>query len=258
LGIALQAFWDWFVWLHDKTGINLTIFYDAFDRQRFVEGFVMTVRLSVISIVLSLLIGIIGAWLQASKHRVVRTLVHWYIQFFRNTPPLVQLYFFYFGLGFYLRAPDAQGALHPFIGNVTWAVIALSFYAGAFNVEIFRSGIEAVPKATVEAATALGYSRFGAYRHIVLPLAFRISLPALSNNLINLINTTTEAYAIAVPEMLFVSSQIWSDELNVPEMMNVLLICYVGLVGILVYTIHRWEKSMRVPGLGVVLAGGVH
>ena len=53
------------------------------------------------------------------------TLVHWYIQCFRNTPPLVQLYFFYFGLGFYLRAPDAQGALHPVVGSVTWAIIAL-------------------------------------------------------------------------------------------------------------------------------------
>ena len=254
----MQAFWDWFVWLNDKTGINLTIIYDAFDRQRFAEGFLMTVRLSLISIVLSLLIGIFGAWLQGSRHRVARTLVHWYIQCFRNTPPLVQLYFFYFGLGFYLRAPDAQGALHPIVGSVTWAIIALSFYAGAFNVEIFRSGIEAVPRATVEAATALGYSRFGAYRHVVLPLAFRVSLPALSNNLINLVKTTTEAYAIAVPEMLFVSSQIWSDELNVPEMMNVLLVCYVGLVGILAYTIHRWEKSMRVPGMGVAVAGGVH
>ena len=64
--------------------------------------------------------------------------------------------------------------------------------------------------------------------YIVLPLAFRISLPALNNNLVNLVKTTTLAYAIAVPEMLYVSSQIWSDELNVPEMMNVLLVCYFG------------------------------
>jgi polar amino acid transport system permease protein len=61
---------------------------------------------------------------------------------------------------------------------------------------------------------------------VVLPLAFRISLPALNNNLVNLVKTTTIAYAIAVPEMLYVANQIWSDELNVPEMMNVLLIIY--------------------------------
>ena len=80
-----------------------------------------------------------------------------------------------------------------------WAIISLSLFAGAFNVEIFRSGIEAVPQTTVEAAEALGYTRLKAYLHIVLPLAFRICLPALNNNLVNLLKTTTLAYAIAVP-----------------------------------------------------------
>lgn len=251
----MQAFWHWFVWLHDKTGINLTIFYDAFDRGRFASGFWMTVKLSVVCIILSTAIGVLGAWLQGSKLRLLRAIVHWYIQFFRNTPPLVQLYFFYFGVGVLLRVPGPGGILQPVVSNIAWAILSLSFYAGAFNVEIFRSGIEAVPRATVEAAESLGYSRLAAYRHIILPLAFRVCLPALNNNLVNLIKTTTLAYAISVPEMLWVSSQIWSDELNVPEMMNVLLICYIGLVGVLVYVMHRWEHSMRVPGLGVVAGG---
>jgi polar amino acid transport system permease protein len=137
------------------------------------------------------------------------------------------------------------------VSNVTWAIVSLSFFAGAFNVEIFRSGIEAVPRTTVEAAESLGFSRLRTYLFIVFPLAFRISLPALNNNLVNLVKTTTLAYAIAVPEMLYMSSQIWSDELNVPEMMNVLLICYFALVGVLVYAMHRWERAIRVPGFGV-------
>jgi polar amino acid transport system permease protein len=85
---------------------------------------------------------------------------------------------------------------------------------------------------------------------IVFPLAFRISLPALNNNLVNLVKTTTLAYAIAVPEMLYVSSQIWSDNLNVPEMMNVLMIAYFVMVGALVWVMHRWERALRVPGFG--------
>jgi polar amino acid transport system permease protein len=159
----------------------------------------------------------------------------------------VQLYFFYFGLGSLLKSP--AGA--PLVTNVAWAVISLSFFAGAFNVEIFRSGIEAVPRTTVEAAESLGFSRLQTYLRIVFPLAFRISLPALNNNLVNLVKTTTLAYAIAVPEMLYVSSQIWSDELNVPVMMNVLLVCYFALVGVLVYGMHRWERAIRVPGFGI-------
>ena len=247
----MEFFWAWFRWLHAATGINLTIFYDAFDRGRFASGFLMTVELSAICIVLSVMIGIAGAWLQRSRLRFTRHVIYWYIQFFRNTPPLVQLYFFYFGVGSLLSTTGASGSPIPIVSNVIWAIVSLSFFAGAFNVEIFRSGVEAVPRTTIEAAESLGFSRLRTYLFIVFPLAFRISLPALNNNLVNLVKTTTLAYAIAVPEMLYMSSQIWSDELNVPEMMNVLLICYFALVGLLVYAMHRWERAIRVPGFGV-------
>ncbi len=241
----MQAVWNWFAWLHNTTGINLTIFYDPFDRHRFAAGFLTTIELSVACVILSVVIGVIGAWAQGSKNRVLRSSIYWYIQFFRNTPPLVQLYFFYFGLGAVIETGG-----HPLVSNVAWAILSLSFYAGAFNVEIFRSGIEAVPRATIEATEALGFTRLGAYVQVILPLAFRISLPGLNNNLINLVKATTLAYAISVPELLWVSSQIWSDEVNVPEMMTVLLICYIGLVGILVMFMRRWEQAMRVPGFG--------
>ena len=243
-----QPVWDWFRWLYEATGIKLTIFYDPFDRSRFFDGFLTSVRLMVLCIVVSLVIGVLGAWVQGSRFRGLRLAMQGYIQFFRNTPPIVQLYFFYFALGSYLRVTTDAGFSVPLVSNFTWAVIGLSLYAGAFNVEIFRAGIEAVPKETVEAAESLGYSRLRAYAHVILPLAFRITLPALNNNLVNLIKTTTVAYAIAVPEMLYVANQIWSDELNVPEMMNTLLIIYVALVGLLVYVMGRWERAMRIPG----------
>src|SRR5258706_13724091 len=125
----MQPVWDWFRWLRQATGINLTIFYDTFDRGRFASGFLMTVELSAICIVLSVAIGIAGAWVQGSRYRALRTIVYWYIQAFRNTPPLVQLYFFYFGLGSLIT-----GAAGPLVSNVMWAVVSLSFFAGAFNV----------------------------------------------------------------------------------------------------------------------------
>ena len=120
----------------------------------------------------------------------------------------------------------------------------------AFNVEIFRSGIEAVPKSTVEAAEALGFSKLMIYRDITLPLAFRVVLPALNNNLVNLVKTTTLAYAIAVPEMLYEANQIWSDNVNVTEMMIFLLLAYFALVGVLVSGMNRWERAMKIPGYG--------
>ena len=246
--IDLTPFWDWFRELYATTGIKLTIFYDAFDRARFANGFLTSIQLMGLCIVASIVIGVLGAWAQGSRLRLVRAVTAAYIQFFRNTPPLVQLYFFYFALGSYLHVTNNLGLAVPIVSNFTWAAICLSLYAGAFNVEIFRAGIEAVPSETVNAAEALGYGRLAAYMHVILPLAFRISLPALNNNLVNLVKTTTIAYAIAVPEMLYVANQIWSDELNVPEMMNVLLVIYVALVGVVVYVMGRWERAMRVPG----------
>ena len=243
----LQNVADWFRWLHTAHGINLTIFYDPIDARKFASGIWTTIELSVACIIASTIVGVVGAWLQQSQLVWTRRLVQAYIQFFRNTPPLVQLYFFYFALDAGLARLMGTGSL---LGSFGWALTSLSFFAGAFNVEIFRAGIEAVPKSTVEAAEALGYTRLGAYRHVVLPLAFRIAMPAFSNNLVNLVKTTTLAYAIAVPETLYMANQIWSDSVNVPEMMNVVWIVYLILVGALVWLMGRWERVMKVPGLG--------
>lgn len=243
--------YEFFRQLNVDHGINLTIIYDSFDRQRMLSGLWVTIKLSVTCLVLSVGIGILGAWAQSSRSRLLRWTVQAYVQFFRNTPPLVQMYFFFFALSSVLpQVRNEYGFMEPLIDNYTWAIISLSFFAGAFNVEIFRSGIEAVPKSTVEAAEALGYTHWQAYVHVVLPLAFRVCLPALNNNLVNLVKTTTLAYAIAVPEMLYTASQIWSDAVNVPEMMTFLLFAYVALVGILIWGMRTWERSMVLPGYG--------
>ncbi|MFQ5466622.1 MAG: amino acid ABC transporter permease [Kiloniellaceae bacterium] len=236
--------------LYENTGWNFVIFYEQYEWDRFIEAIRVSIELIVASLIFSLIVGVVGAWAQGSPVRAVRALMAGYIQFFRNTPPYVQLLFFFFVLGNLTPRTDMGGYYEPMISNFGWAVISLSFFAGAFNVEIFRAGIEAVPTATREAAESLGYTRLQSYIHVVLPLAFRISLPALNNNLVNLLKTTTQAYAIAVPEMLYTLNQVWSDNVNVEEMMIVLFIYYVGLVAVLVYGMHRWEKRMRVPGYG--------
>lgn len=247
----MEGVLEWLRSLNDAYGINLVHFYDDFERGRLLRGMWTTIKLSTICILASILIGIAGAWLQVSRLRLVRAFLQGYIQFFRNTPPLVQMYFFFFAISPLLPKIESDyGIAQPLFGSFFWAALSLSFFAGAFNVEIFRSGIEAVPKSMTEAASSLGFTQFQVYRHVVLPLALRICLPALTNNVVNLLKTTTLAYAIAVPETLFVANQIWSDRINVPEMMITLFIFYIGLVGILVWLMHRWEKSMRIPGFG--------
>ncbi len=240
--------------LYDETGLNFVMFYEEYEYDRFVEAIWVSLKLIVACLIFSLVVGIIGAWAQGAKSRAVRLFMAGYIQIFRNTPPFVQLIFFYFVLGTqlgpFIPTYDAGGWQEPIIGNFEWAVISLGFFAGAFNVEIFRSGIEAVPTSTREAAESLGYSRLKAYIYIIFPLAFRVCLPALNNNLVNLLKTTTLAYAIAVPEMMYMANQIWSDNVNVPEVMFVLFVYYISLVGVLVWLMHKWERSMRIPGYG--------
>lgn len=246
----MEAVQSFFLWLQQSHGINLTIGYDDWDRAQFLDGLWMTVKLSVLSIFFSLIVGVTGAWAQGSPFLLLRAVVGMFVTFFRNTPPLVQLYFFFFALGSVLRIQTETGMSAPMISGFTWAIISLSLFAGALNTEIFRSGIEAVPESTVEAAEALGFTRFQSYWYVVLPLALRVSLPSLGTNLVNLVKTTTLAYAIAVPELLYSAAQIWSQQLNVREMMTVLLLTYILLVAILVWIMGRWEKALRIPGYG--------
>lgn len=237
-----------FQWLNAHFGVNFSVFYDAFEWHTFVRGISITFMLSAASIVGSVVLGAIGAFFQRSPSRGLRICADAYVWVFRNTPPLVQLYFFYFALSPFLS--HLAGSPTPLLGNIGWAVVSLILFAGAFNVEIFRSGIEAVPHSMLEAASSLGMSHFQTFRKVVMPLAVRISLPALSNNLINLIKTTTNAYAIAVPELLYASSQIWAQDLNTLEMMIILLVFYLSVIGAFVMLMNMLEKSVAVPGWG--------
>ncbi|MEO1159261.1 MAG: ABC transporter permease subunit, partial [Pseudomonadota bacterium] len=150
----LEAFQEFFRELaQTNPKWNFIYLYDPVQTERVLTGLWMTIKLSVICVALSVVIGIVGAWLQGSPVKWLRMFVQGYIQFFRNTPPLVQLLFFYFALGQFTPTYSPDGWLEvPIISNVGWAILSLSFFAGAFNVEIFRSGIEAVPDSTKEAA----------------------------------------------------------------------------------------------------------
>lgn len=236
--------------LNVETGWNFIIFYDRYEYDRFLTGISISLQLILWSILLSLVIGVLGAWVQTARSRLLRGVVDGYIQLFRNTPPLIQLLFFYFGLGAFTPQVDMGGYYEPLISSFTWAILALGIFGGAFNVEIFRSGIEAVPKATAEAAESLCFSSWQTYAYVTLPLAFRISLPALTNNLVSLAKTTSLAYVISVPEMTYTLNQVWSDNINVPEMMIVLFLFYVVVVSLIAAGLHVLEKRLVLPGYG--------
>lgn len=230
-------------------GVNLTILWDPIDRQRFFLGLALTIALSVLSVAISLVIGVLGAWMKGSRWDLPRQLVTLYVEVFRNTPLLIQLFFFYFGLGallsFELNDGNAQSQL---IVNFFWALLVLGIHAGAYQVEAIRGSLDAVPRSTIEAAQSLGLNPAQTFRKVVLPLALRNALPSVGNSLVQAVKATSVAYAIAVPELTYAANRIWSDNFNVPEMMVVLFITYFTLLGLVSMGMRAIERRLTLPG----------
>lgn len=231
------------LWL-EQHGLSLSIVWDPMDRQRFLLGLGLTLLLSLASIALSLLIGAAGAAGLGSRQGLWRGISGAYVALFRNTPLLVQLFFFYFGLGALLPLVDGVRLLN----GTQWAIIVIALHSGAFQAVNLRAGIDAVPRATLQAAAALGMQERTVLRHVVLPLALRNSLPAMGNTVVQTIKSTSIAYAIAVPELLYASNRIWSDNFNVAEMMQVLLLVWLVLIGLSSWLLRRLEHHLRLPG----------
>ena len=118
----------WFQWLYQATGIKLTIFYDSYDTKRFLQGFGTTLKLASYCLILSVAFGALLAGLYGSRIAMVRGAVNGFVQLFRNTPPLVQLYLFYFALGPVLPKIDGQ----PVLGSFGWALVSLTLLEAAF------------------------------------------------------------------------------------------------------------------------------
>ena len=218
----------WFLALYKTTGIKLTIFYDGYDRARFFQGFVTTVKLSAYCLVLSLVLGALAAWLTGSRVAVVRRAVTGFVALFRNTPPLVQLYFFYFALG--PLVPKVDGA--PLLGSFGWAVVSLTLLETAFAAEIYRAGIEAIHKGQMEAALTLGMTPARAMQYIILPQAVRTMLPPMTTFAITLLKDTALVSVVAAPEIMFYARNLVTESF---------LSMHVYLIAALIYL------SMTIP-----------
>lgn len=232
--------------------LNFSWLGDPTYQKWLLEGTANTIALSFVCVFFSLLIGLGGVWLQSFGLPWANTILQGYVQLFRNTPPLVQLFFLFFVLAALLPKvyDPSTGAERPILDSFASAVIALSLFAGAFNIEIFRSGIEAVPESMIEAAKSLGFSRSKCFWLVTMPLTLRICLPALNNNLVNLVKTTTLASVIATPELLYYAGQIYADNFATLEVMLFIWLIYILLVGVLIGAMHWLERWLKIPGYG--------
>ena len=167
---------------------------------RLAQGATLTLELVAIAVIAGLILAIPLGIARASRHWPVRTLPYAYIFFFRGTPLLVQLFLVYYGLAQF----DAVRAssLWPYLRDPFWcAVITMTLYTAAYIAEILRGAFQAVPPGDVEAARALGMSKWKALFYIVLPRAARIGLPAYSNEVILMLKASALASTVTLLEL---------------------------------------------------------
>lgn len=218
------------------TFFNWPVFLQALPQ--LLEGLGVTVVLGVVSIVAGLVSGLLLALVRLYGPAPMRVLARIYTDVFRSIPLLVLLVLVYYAL--------------PFVGvrlsSFSAAALAISMVSCAYTAEIFRAGIEAIPKGQFEAADAIGLGFFSSMRDVILPQAFRIVVPPLTSNCINVLKDTALASVVAMPDLLKQATQAQALAANPTPLIGaavlylLLLLPLVRLVG---YFETRHRASQR-------------
>lgn len=201
------------------------------------RGLVVTIEVSAISIALSIVIGLAGAACRLMRIPVLAQGFAGYVEFIRNTPLLVQLFFIFYGL--------------PAIGlklSLFWSgVVSLTLWAGAFQVENIRGGLATIGKGLREAAEALGLRPWLYVRLVAVPIAIRVSLPAMLNTSISLLKNSAYLQAIGLAELTFVAVDRIAMDFRTIEMFTALCVIYLALVLGLSFAAGRLEARLQRP-----------
>jgi polar amino acid transport system permease protein len=198
-------------------------------------GLKLSLVISGLSIVFSLVIGIAGAIIRTLKIPFLSQLVTIFVEVIRNTPLLVHVFFLYFGL------PTIGIKLSP----ETVGVLSLSLWGGAYAVENFRSGTEAVSKSLIESGQSLGLSSGQIVRYIIVPLGFRISFPSFSNTAISLIKNSAYMTSIGVAEMTFVAMDRMAYDFKTYEILLSIAAIYLVIIWIASFLFGRIERKLN-------------
>lgn len=183
------------------------------------QGLLLALGISFLSLGIGVLIGLVGAFGRTYGPRQLRLLIAAYVEFVRNIPLLLIIYFVYFAL--------------PLLGisildNLWSFVFALAIYAGSYLIEIFRAGLESIHTGYIEAGKAIGLTRLQRARYVTVPLMFRIVLPSLGNTLISLFKDTSLASAISVTELTYGAIRINVNTWRVIEVYTVVALIYLA------------------------------
>ena len=211
-----------------------------------VSGLKITLELSAISIALSFILGLLIAVMRMSHVKPVLWFAHAYLEFFRNTPLLVQIFFWYFG-SYKILPQVVNDWLNA--GNFEFeaAVIALTIYTSAFIAEDIRSGIRSIPKEQMEAAQSAGFSYLRSMQYIILPQAIRITIPPLINQFLNLVKNSSLAMTIGVAEITYQARQVESYTFKGFEAFTAATLVYLAISWIITGLVTLYSKKVLNP-----------
>jgi polar amino acid transport system permease protein len=209
--------------------------------ERILEGLRVTLELTVIAMAIGIVLGILLAVMRLSPNPLVSGASWLYIWFFRGTPVLVQLFFWYFIAALYpkidLGIPFGPAFIHgnanTLVKPFTAAILGLGLNEGAYMAEIVRAGIISVDEGQTLAAQSLGLTRLQTMRRIVLPQAMRVIIPPTGNETISMLKTTSLVSAIAVPELLYQAGVIYSVNFKTIQLLIVVSAWYLLCTSIL-------------------------
>jgi len=162
----------------------------------FIKGLLLTFRLVGLACAFGIVIGIIGAYFKSSKNKILQLTTAAYVEIFRNTPLLIQLYFIYFALPTIKVNLDADNT----------ALLVLTLNMGAYTVEIIRGGVESIHKSQIETGYSLGMNYLQIFKHIILPTAMKTIAPPLSSQIILLILSSCLVAQISAKDLFYQAS----------------------------------------------------
>lgn len=200
------------------------------------KGSIMTVELTVITLVLGTVLGILFALMRLSSNVVLSQISNFYTWIMRGTPMLLQLFFFYYGL------PSAGIKLSPFQA----AIIGLGLNSGAYMAEIIRGGILSIDKGQFEAAKALGFSYSETMRKIILPQTFKVIIPPVGNEFITILKDTSLVSTIAMVELMRTAQQMYASTFRPIEIFFTAAVLYLLMTTVFTTIFSIYEKKLSV------------
>lgn len=202
---------------------------------RFAEGFIHTIEASVLALIGSFVLGVIIAVMRISPIRVLNVIGTVYVEFIRNIPLLLVVFFFFLGI------PSLGLPLDGF----TSGTLGLMVYTASFIAEAIRAGIQSVPTGQTEAARATGLSYIQTMLHIVLPQAIKIVLPAIGNQFINLVKNSSILAVVTGMDLMYYADLINSDTFLPLTVYTIVAVFYLVLTLPLSFAVHYMERRFR-------------